>query len=243
VGLGSEVVVVVHVPSLYYAQLTSNLVCFPWPCFQRQGCGSCWDVAGPGPYCATVFASVVASGCVKPAVFYLRIEQAKNGVIFVDECYQLDPKGPAGSAGQKVLERIMDHSELATGSACFLQRPSLTLILCFPVSRHERTSTVIFAGYEGPVRDVIASNPGMPRRFQHTVVFEDYTEVEIRRSEYAYGHPPDNIATHHLNFMRGKLALCSPPRLLIIHRLPCLQCTAHGSLLGDSRCLQSRSAE
>ena len=112
------------------------------------------------------------------------LDQAAKGVVFVDECYQLDPKGAAGAAGQKVLERIMDHSE----GACVCPLPLPPLLLTplrrrLPVSRHERTSTVIFAGYEGPVRDVISSNQGMARRFQHTVVFDDYTEVEIRRSE------------------------------------------------------------
>ena len=109
---------------------------------------------------------------------------ATKGLVFVDECYQLDPKGAAGAAGQKVLERIMDHSEKALRvSVAAASSPLTSPRRRLPVSRYERTSTVIFAGYEGPVRDVIASNQGMARRFQHTVVFEDYTEVEIRRSE------------------------------------------------------------
>lgn len=41
------------------------------------------------------------------------LDRATKGVVFVDECYQLDPKGAAGAAGQKILERIMDHSEEA----------------------------------------------------------------------------------------------------------------------------------
>jgi hypothetical protein len=58
------------------------------------------------------------------------LAKATHGVIFVDEAYQLDPRGAAGAAGQKVLDRLMDH-----------------------MSRHERTCTVIFAGYEAQVRE------------------------------------------------------------------------------------------
>ena len=67
-----------------------------------------------------------------PRLLLLRaqvLDKAKRGVVFVDEAYQLDPTGPAGAAGQNVLDRLMDH-----------------------MSRHALTSTVIFAGYEAQVR-------------------------------------------------------------------------------------------
>jgi hypothetical protein len=52
------------------------------------------------------------------------------------------------------------------------------------LSVNVRTCTVIFAGYEiGPqsISQVLASNPGLPRRFQLKFVFEDYSEIELRR--------------------------------------------------------------
>ena len=86
------------------------------------------------------------------------LTRVRKGLLFVDECYQLNPKGPGGTEGQKILDAIMDH-----------------------LSVYERTSTVIFAGYESQVRDTIAANVGLPRRFQYTFNFEDFSEIELRK--------------------------------------------------------------
>ena len=104
-------------------------------------------------FTGTVLADMGAPAFVKDVLTPL-----KNGVLFVDEAYQLDPKGPAGATGQKILDALMDFTDV-----------------------NKRTATVIFAGYEAQVRDVIASNTGFPRRFQYTFNFEDYTETEIRK--------------------------------------------------------------
>ena len=41
----------------------------------------------------------------------LMLKDVEQGVLFLDEAYQLHPKKGAGQAGQQVLDLLMDHVE------------------------------------------------------------------------------------------------------------------------------------
>jgi len=79
------------------------------------------------------------------------------GVLFIDEVYQLDPKGNA--EGRKITNALMEATE------------------------NEREKlTVIIAGYKEDVRDKFFSfNDGLPSRFPREVTFDDFDDVDFRR--------------------------------------------------------------
>ncbi|KAL4812011.1 P-loop containing nucleoside triphosphate hydrolase protein [Aspergillus spinulosporus] len=92
------------------------------------------------------------SGCEK------QINEILNkggGVLFIDEAYQL-----AQSNGQssQVLDFLLAEIENLTGKV-----------------------VVVLAGYRRQMEKFFAHNPGLPSRFPHEFVFEDYNEQELRR--------------------------------------------------------------
>ncbi|HMF11651.1 MAG TPA: AAA family ATPase, partial [Gemmataceae bacterium] len=88
----------------------------------------------------------------------LRINEALDGVLFIDEAYSLvaesgdDPYG--AEAVQTLLKRMEDDRDRLV---------------------------VIIAGYPAPMDELLQSNPGLSSRFSRTFVFPDYTVTELGR--------------------------------------------------------------
>ena len=83
-----------------------------------------------------------------------RIEEAKGGVLFVDEAYTLTVQGSDKDFGREAVDEIM--RDMLSGD---------------PV--------VVIAGYPEEMASFLAANAGLARRFEHTLTFPDYTASEI----------------------------------------------------------------
>ena len=83
-----------------------------------------------------------------------KIEEAKGGVLFIDEAYALSRKDD--TFGQEAIDTILKAME---------------------DSREE--FVVIVAGYTRPMEDFINSNPGLKSRFNKYIEFPDYTIDEL----------------------------------------------------------------
>lgn len=84
-----------------------------------------------------------------------RVDEAMDGVLFIDEAYSLIAEGedPYGAeAVQTLLKRMED------------QRDRLV---------------VIIAGYPDKMRELLESNPGLSSRFGRTFQFPDYNPIEL----------------------------------------------------------------
>lgn len=83
-----------------------------------------------------------------------KIENAKGGLLFVDEAYQL----ATSSLGQGVaiLNYFLDEMVNKVGNL-----------------------VVVFAGYQDQIEKLIELNEGLPSRFPHSFVFADYEEEEL----------------------------------------------------------------
>ncbi len=84
-----------------------------------------------------------------------RVDQAIDGVLFVDEAYALTQRED-DSFGREAVDTLLkamedDRARLA----------------------------VIAAGYSGPMQQFLASNPGLASRFSRVIAFEDYTPEEM----------------------------------------------------------------
>ncbi|CBF78777.1 hypothetical protein AN7246.2 [Aspergillus nidulans FGSC A4] len=78
-----------------------------------------------------------------------------GGVLFIDEAYQL---AQTNGQGSQVLDFLLAEIENLTGKV-----------------------VVVLAGYRRQMEKFFAHNPGLPSRFPHEFVFEDYNEQELRR--------------------------------------------------------------
>lgn len=83
------------------------------------------------------------------------LEESAGGILFVDEAYQLIKNGEANDFGKEALETIMDAMEQ------------------FP-----EKYTIIFAGYEKEMNEVMDMNSGLKSRFRTIVHFSDYNNKE-----------------------------------------------------------------
>ena len=87
-----------------------------------------------------------------------RIDEALNGMLFIDEAYGLvadDGEDPYGrEAVQTLLKRMEDDRDRLV---------------------------VILAGYPEPMGSLLKSNPGLSSRFATTMAFEDYQPSELGR--------------------------------------------------------------
>lgn len=84
------------------------------------------------------------------------IDKASGGVLFIDEAYQLiDSARDDDSYGKEAIATLIKNME------------------------DKKDLMVIFAGYEGPTKKMIETNPGLASRISSTIRFTDYSTDEL----------------------------------------------------------------
>ena len=87
-----------------------------------------------------------------------KIDEAMDGVLFVDEAYSLVSDSGDDAYGSEAVQALLKRME---------------------DDRHRLV--VILAGYPEPMKGLIRSNPGLSSRFQKTITFPDYNSRELCR--------------------------------------------------------------
>lgn len=85
------------------------------------------------------------------------VDQAKGGVLFIDEAYALTSGRNEDSFGREVIDTLLKYME-----------------------DYRDDLIVIVAGYEQPMKDFLGSNPGLKSRFNKFISFPDYNAQELR---------------------------------------------------------------
>lgn len=83
-------------------------------------------------------------------------QSAKGGVLFIDEAYSLSPRHDHYDYGREAIETLLTFME-----------------------ENREDFAVIVAGYPEEMGTFIASNPGLASRFDRTVEFPDYSDIEL----------------------------------------------------------------
>ena len=116
-----------------------------------------------------------------------KIEEAKGGILFIDEAYALARKDD--TFGQEAIDTILKAME-----------------------DNREDFVVIVAGYTGPMENFINSNPGLKSRFNKYIEFPDYTIDElmgifdINCKKYDYEMADDVRAQVRAMIVQRKLA-------------------------------------
>lgn len=87
-----------------------------------------------------------------------RIDEAMDGILFIDEAYALTRNKNGGSFGQEAVEVLLKNMEDRRGRF-----------------------VVIVAGYPENMHEFLESNPGLQSRFDRVLEFKDYNEDELYR--------------------------------------------------------------
>lgn len=124
------------------------------------------------------------------------INEAMGGVLFLDEAYDLEPMDAAGqstsSEGKKAVQTLMTRMENEAGKF-----------------------VVICAGYPKEMSTFMNSNPGLKRRFSHTIHIEDYTAEELlqiyenaaKAKKYNFTLKDDEVRNKARNMFRNMVAM------------------------------------
>ncbi len=124
------------------------------------------------------------------------INEAMGGVLFLDEAYDLEPMDAAGkstsSEGKKAVQTLMTRMENEAGKF-----------------------VVICAGYPKEMATFMNSNPGLKRRFSHTIHIEDYTAEELleiyeraaKAKKYNFTLADESVRMKVLNMFRNMVAM------------------------------------
>lgn len=84
------------------------------------------------------------------------IDEAMGGILFIDEAYSLTVAKGENDFGQEAVDTLLKSME-----------------------DHRDDLVVIVAGYNKPMDEFLASNPGLRSRFNKFLYFEDYTAEEL----------------------------------------------------------------
>lgn len=86
-----------------------------------------------------------------------KFEEAKGGILFIDEAYSLYKEDDPKDFGTEAINTIVQYMESMRGDIM-----------------------VIVAGYKNEMEEFIRdANPGLASRFRHTIHFDDYTQQEL----------------------------------------------------------------
>ncbi|MEL4896812.1 AAA family ATPase [Crocosphaera sp. Alani8] len=91
------------------------------------------------------------------------IQEALDGVLFIDEAYALKPLDPGNDFGQEAIDMLLKRME-----------------------DYRDRLVVIVAGYGDEMTRFINSNPGLKSRFSRYFYFEDYTPQELLEIFYIF---------------------------------------------------------
>lgn len=119
------------------------------------------------------------------------IEQAKGGVLFIDEAYALAAGKQSGDFGQEAID-----------------------ILNKAMEDYRDDLIVIAAGYHDEMQEFLDANPGLRSRFNRTIEFPDYTVEELMEIIVSHAKKMDYEFTQEaLEFVRKKFTdvLAFPP--------------------------------
>ncbi|MDK6292289.1 MULTISPECIES: AAA family ATPase [Aerococcus] len=84
------------------------------------------------------------------------LDQAKGGILFIDEAYTLNKKDANVNFGQEAINTLLTFME-----------------------DNREDTMIIFAGYTKEMEQFLKTNPGLKSRVPNTFLFEDYTADEI----------------------------------------------------------------
>ena len=102
------------------------------------------------------------------------VDNSIGGVLFVDEAYDLNPQD-SQVGGKEILDHIMEVAEK--------NRLDISIILAgfvpFPVAGARKRRPSRCCRYQEDMDKLMSYNDGMPSRFPHTIVFDDFTEGQL----------------------------------------------------------------